>query len=202
VATFNAIAATTEALRRYLRDAPRPAFPQLSVDVFQPSDFQSSPPAGGRISIFLYRVAVNGARRNLGPIPGAPELGMDRNKRYRSPIPLDLYLLLSAWGLSADFQQRLLGWCIRTIEDAPVVPASVLNQFQPDVVFRETETVELLCEPLQLQDLNYIWELVKPNPPLSITYVARMIAIESTLTLPDAELVQTRGFDMGQRVGV
>lgn len=200
MATFNAIAATSEALRRHLRDAPRPsAFQQVAVDVFQPSDFQTAAPAGGRISLFLFRVGVNTSRRHLGPTPGAPELGTDRKVRYRSPIPLDLFFLVSAWGLTPDFQQRLLGWCIRAIEDTPVLPAGVLNQFQPEPVFRDTETVELLCEPLQLQDLNYLWELVKPNPPLSITYVARMIAIESTLRMPEGDLVQTRGFDMGLR---
>jgi hypothetical protein len=200
VATYNAIAATSEAIRRHLNEAAHAAFPQLAVDVYQPSDFSQSPPAGGRLSLFLYRVAVNSTRRHLGPTPGAIELGTDPRTRYRSPIPLDLFFLVSAWGLKPDFQQRLLGWCIRTLEDASVLPASVLNREQPNVVFRETETVELVCEPLVLQDLNYIWELVKPNPPLSISYVARMIAIESTLPMPEGELVQTRVFDLGQRL--
>lgn len=193
MANFNAIAATSEALRRYLKEAPRPDFPQLDVDLYQAADFQKPVPAGGRISLFLFRVAVNTTRRNL-----PPRLGEDRKTRYRAPVPLDLFFLMSAWALNAEFQQRLLGWCVRTLEDAPILPASMLNRLQTKAVFRETETVELVCDPLSLQDLNVIWEVVKPNPPLSISYVARMIAIESEIPLVEGDLVQTRTFDMNQ----
>jgi hypothetical protein len=193
MATYNAIAATSEAIRRYLKDSPRPEFPQLDIEVYQAADFQKSVPAGGRISLFLFRIAVNGNRRNL-----PPRLGEDRKTRYRAPLPLDLYFLVSAWALNADLQQRLLGWCARTLEDAPILPAAVLNRLQTTPVFRDTETVELVCDPLSMQDLNVIWEVVKPNTPLSIAYVARMIAIESEIPLIEGELVQTRAFDMSQ----
>ncbi len=193
MATYNAIAATSEAIRRYLKDAPRPEFPQLDVDLYQAADFQKPVPAGGRISLFLFRIAVNSSRRNL-----PPRLSEDRKTRYRAPLPLDLFFLVSAWALNADLQQRLLGWCARTLEDAPILPASVLNRLQATPVFRHSEMVELVCDPPSMQDLNVIWDVVKPNTPLSIAYVARMIAIESEMPLVEGELVQTRAFGMSQ----
>jgi hypothetical protein len=193
VANFNAIAATSEAIRRYLKEAPRPEFPQLEVDLYQMTDFQKPVPAAGRISLLLYRVAVNTTRRNLGP-----RLGEDGKTRYRAPLPLDLYFLVSAWALNAEFQHRLFGWCVRTLEDAPSMPAAVLNRLQSKAVFRPAETMELVCDPLSLQDLNVLWDVLKPNVPLSISYVARMIPLESEIPIVEGDLVQTRVFDMSQ----
>jgi len=193
VANFNAIAAASEAIRRYLKEAPRPDFPQLDVDLYQMTDFQKAVPAGGRISLLLYRVAANTSRRNL-----PPTLGEDGRTRYRPPVPLDLFFLVSAWALNAEFQQRLLGWCVRTIEDAPIMPASVLNRLQTKAVFRQSETVELVGEALTLQDLNVLWDVLKPNVPLSVTYVARFVTIESEIPLVEGPLVQTRAFDIAQ----
>jgi uncharacterized protein DUF4255 len=193
VANVNAIAAISEAIRRYLKEAPRQDFPQLDVELYQMTDFQKPVPAGGRISLLLYRIAVNTSRRNL-----PPTLGEDGKTRYRPPVPLDLFFLFSAWALNAEFQQRLLGWCVRTIEDAPVMPASVLNRLQTKAVFRGSETVELVGDSLPLQDLNVLWDVLKPNVPLSVSYVARMVTIESEIPLVEGPLVQTRAFDMSQ----
>jgi hypothetical protein len=190
MATYTAIAATSEAIRRYLYEAPRPEFPNLDVKVFQASDFTSAVPAGGRVSIFLYRIGINPSRRNL-----PPKMNEAGTIRMRPAIPIDLFYAVSAWALNADVQQRLLGWAIRTIEDSPIFPASVLNQLQATPVFRTTETVEWVCDAWPLQDLNVLWELLKPNVPLSVGYVARMLALESEPPQLQGPLVQTRDFD-------
>ena len=188
MATYNAIAATSEAIRQYLKEAPREEFPQLDVVLYQPGDFQKSVPTGGLVSLFLYRVGVN--RRNLPPTRSP-----DQSTRFRPPVAVDLFYLVSAWALNADFQQRLLGWAVRTLEDCPILPAAMLNRLQAEEVFRTTEAVEISCEPPSLQDLNFIWELIKPNPPpLSISYVARMVEMESRVPLREGALVQARGF--------
>jgi hypothetical protein len=195
VATYTALAATSEAIRRYLKESPHPEFTGLDVDIYQASDFTKPAPAGGRISIFLYRVGVTAARRNL-----PPKMNEAGTIRMRPAIPLDLFYAISAWAMHADLQQRLLGWAIRTLEDAPVFPASVLNQLQTTPVFRKTETVELVCDPWPIQDLGVLWELLKPNVPLSVGYVARMLAIESEPPQLDERVVQTRDFDIEELV--
>ena len=91
------------------------------------------------ISLYLYRVAVNGARRNMPPVTG-PD-----GRRYRPPIALDLHYLLSAWARSPAKQQRLLGWAIRTFEDVPILPTGLLNNYGPEPeIFQPGENPETM----------------------------------------------------------
>ena len=186
MATYRAIAATSETLRTLLESAcPRDEFPDARFELFQAPDFQQKMDEG--ISLFLYRVAVNTTRRNL-----TPTVRLD-GRRVRPPLPVDLYYLCSAWGRAVSRQHALLGWCMRTLEDANVLPASVLNSPGPfDDTFRPGEGVELVCEPLALSDLNNLWEVLRPNIPVSVSYVVRAVPLESTLPMAEFGPVQTR----------
>ena len=186
MATYRAIAATSETLRTLLESAcPRDEFPDARFELFQAPDFQQKMDEG--ISLFLYRVAVNTTRRNL-----TPTVRLD-GRRVRPPLPVDLYYLCSAWGRAVSRQHALLGWCMRTLEDANVLPASVLNSPGPfDDTFRPGEGVELVCEPLALSDLNNLWEVLRPNIPVSVSYVVRAVPLESTLPIAEFGPVQTR----------
>ena len=64
MATYHAVAAVGEAIRRLLEDAcPRGEFPAAQFALIQAGDLQTAPMKEG-VSLFLYRVAVNGAGRN------------------------------------------------------------------------------------------------------------------------------------------
>jgi hypothetical protein len=191
MATFQAIAATGQAMLGLLADGcPKPEFANSQFELYQLSNFQSPMEEG--ISLYLYRVAVTGARRNL-----PPSLGPD-GRRYRPPVPLDLHYVVSAWARSAVKQQRLLGWTIRMFEDVPILPTGLLNHYGPESeIFKPGETVELLLDTLTLQDWNNLWSPTKSSPPLSVGYVARMIGIESSLPLAEFAEVQTREFTTG-----
>jgi hypothetical protein len=146
------------------------------------------------VSLYLYRVTVS-ANRNL-----PPQLGPD-GVRYRPPIPLDLHFLVTAWAKDAIRQQRLLGFAIRTLEDTPILPSGVLNQHSPEPnVFRPEETVELVFEAVTIQDYGYIWDVAQTKEQPSATYVARMVEIESRVSVDDVGLVQTRAFEYGEAV--
>jgi len=191
VASFQAIAATGQAMLGLLADAvPKPEFANAQFELYQIGNLSN--PMDEGISLYLYRVAVNGARRNMPPVTG-PD-----GRRYRPPIPLDLYYLLSAWARSPVKQQRLLGWAIRMFEDVPILPTGLLNNYGPEPeIFQPGETVEIILESLTLQDLNNLWSATKTTPPLSVGYVARMIGISSMLPLTEAAEVQTREFKSG-----
>jgi hypothetical protein len=148
------------------------------------------------ISLYLYRVAINGARRNLPSTVGL------NGQRYRPALPLDLHYVATAWARTAVKQQRLLGWAMRLLEDVPILPAGLLNHYGPEPeIFKPSETVEVILESLSLQDWNNLWSAAKTNPPtLSVGYVARMIGIESSMTLSEAAAVQTREFATGRLV--
>jgi hypothetical protein len=194
LATYHAIAATGQAILGLLEDAcPKPEFTGVLFRLYQPSDFPTHIDEG--VSLYLYRVTVNSTRRSL-----PPRLGAD-GRSYRGPLPLDLHYLLTVWAKDTVKQQRLLGWCMRALEDTPVLPAGLLNRAGPEPeIFRRTETVELTADPVSLQDMTNILEPLKPHVAVSVTYVARMVLLESTIVVPEGELVQTRVFDYATAV--
>jgi hypothetical protein len=191
MAKSQAIAAIGQAILGLLADAcPKPEFASARFELYQVGDFQSQLDEG--ITLYLYRVAVNGSRRNMAPVV------TPKGKRFRPPIPLDLHYMMSAWAKTAVKQQRLLGWAIRTLADKPIFEASVLNHYGPETdIFKVNETVELILDQLTLQDLNNLWGATKVTPQLSVNYVARMVPIESTLEIDDAPLVQGRDLGAG-----
>lgn len=192
MAKFQAIAATGQAILGLLADScPKPEFAGARFELYQVNNFQSPMEEG--ISLYLFRIAVNSARRNVPSSVGP------NGQRYRPSLPLDLHYMVSAWAKTAVKQQRLLGWAIRMLEDVPILPAGMLNHYGPETdIFKPGETVELILEQLTLQDLNNLWSATKVSPPLSVNYTARMIAIESTVEIVEAAAVQTRVFDAGK----
>jgi uncharacterized protein DUF4255 len=190
--TFQAIAATGQAMLGLLSDAvPRDQFPNAQFELYQMSNFQQPMEEG--ISLFLYRIAANTSRRNLPPTTG-PD-----GRRFRPPIPVDLYYIATAWAPTAERQQRLLGWTIRMFEDVPVLPTGLLNNYGPEPeIFKQGETVELILDSLTLQDLNNFWGVSKSSLQLSVGYIARMLHIQSSMPITEYTEVQTREFGMGK----
>lgn len=194
MATYPAIAATGLAVVGLLKDASAGTeFADLRIDLLQAADFQAGPPIPEGISLYAYRVSVNNTRRNM-----PPGVGPD-GRRYRAPLPLDLYFLLSPWAKTAVRQLRILGWAMRELQNVPILPAGLLNHYGPEHdTFRPSEAVELLCETPTLSDMTDIIEPIKAVQPLSVIYVARMVLIESTIPLEVGEPVQTREFAYGK----
>jgi|KBSSwiStaDraftv2_1062776.scaffolds.fasta_scaffold789641_2 hypothetical protein len=190
--TFQAIAATGQAMLGLLSDAvPRDQFPNAQFELYQMSNFQQPMEEG--ISLFLYRIAANTSRRNLPPTTG-PD-----GRRFRPPIPVDLYYIATAWAPTAVRQQRLLGWAIRMFEDVPVLPTGLLNNYGPEPeIFKQGETVEIILDSLTLQDLNNFWGVSKSSLQLSVGYVARMLHIQSSMAITEYAGVQTREFGIGK----
>jgi hypothetical protein len=190
--TFQAIAATGQAMLGLLSDAvPRDQFPNAQFELYQMSNFQQPMEEG--ISLFLYRIAANTSRRNLPPTTG-PD-----GRRFRPPIPVDLYYVATAWAPTAVRQQRLLGWAIRMFEDVPVLPTGLLNNYGPEPeIFKQGETVEIILDSLTLQDLNNFWGVSKSSLQLSVGYIARMLHIQSSMPITEYAEVQTREFGLGK----
>jgi hypothetical protein len=190
--TFQAIAATGQAMLGLLSDAvPRDQFPNAQFELYQMSNFQQPMEEG--ISLFLYRIAANTTRRNLPPTT-APD-----GRRFRPPIPLDLYYIASVWAPTAVIGQRLLGWTIRMFEDVPILPTGLLNNYAPEPdVFRPDETVEIILDSLTLQDFNNFWGVSKASMQLSVGYIARMLHIQSSMPMTEYAEVQTREFGVGK----
>lgn len=189
MAKAQAIAVVGQAVLGMLADnIPQTEFTNARFELYQTSNFTSPMEEG--ISLFLYRVEINSSLRNL-----PSRTGLDGISR-RPPLPLDLYYLLTVWAKDVVKQQRILGWAMRTLEDAPVLSASRLNNFGPESdVFQPNEKIELIYQSLSLQDLSNLWSAFKVSLPMSVAYIARVVGIDSTISTEETTAVQTRQFD-------
>lgn len=196
MATYHAIAAVGQAIVGLLKDAcPRDEFPNAQFELQSADDVTKAQLTEG-VSIYLYRVMLDGAMRNR-----PPRLGLD-GKRYRRSLPVNLYYLAIPWAKTALKQQVLLGWCMRTLEDVPILPSGLLNRDGFPDTFAIDEAVELFCEPLSLADINSVWDAFKPKIQISAPYVARMVSIDSVVGVAETgPSAQTRAYNFG-KVGV
>ena len=188
MASYRAIEAVSQAIIGLLKAASLPPeFSTIEIKSFRPADFSDDPPNPG-ISLYLYRISVNTIRRTL------PRQVDQNGNRHRQALPIDLHYLLTPWATSAETQQILLGWSMRVLEDTPLLSSQLLNSdvFQPD------ETVEIVSEPLPLQDIINIWDAFKPNFQVSAAYSVRMVPIDSLIVEPEGAPVQTRAFTLGK----
>ncbi len=187
-----AIGATSDAILTLLQRAARddPDWKTVTIKHFQSSDLQAGLSAETplTLSIFLYRVALSAGLRNV-------PLNYVKGRPVRPAIPVDLFYLITAWASDATMQQKLLGWAIRTIEDSSTLPSNLLNDGAWTGVFASNEAVELVWHVLTMQEEYDLWQIAQTNQQPSASYVARTVALESTLTTSVAPPLQIREFE-------
>jgi len=181
VATYQAIGSVAEAVRRLLEQAWPDQLGGLDpqFEVYNGQSF-TEPMATG-ISIFVYQVGVDPVQRTL-PAP-AP----DRKR----PLPLNLWLLLTAWGNTPSAEHMLLGWAMRAIADNSSIPAGFLNAAVADV-FSPEETVELVPAQLSNEEVFQLWQAMPISLQLSAPYLARLVRVQSEVRVPVGEPVHVR----------
>lgn len=192
MATWRAISAVSGAVKTVLESARQSAgLSAVPIELFQPAQL-ASPPSEA-VSLTLYRVTINQNQRS--PPPRVTPSG----RRLRPALPVDLQYLLTAWGRTPERQHELLGWAMRTLEDTPLLPASLLNQGQATPVFRAEEAVDIIAAPVTQQEMVAIWEVAKSQMQLSMTYVARAVNLDSEVELGAPTPVQTRDASVSLR---
>ncbi len=193
MANHRAIAATSTALAGLIRDRyPRAEFGSgLEVSLYQTRDFES--PMHEGFSVYLYRVAVNGAIRNMTLRRSAD------GRRFRPSLPLDLQYMITPWAPDVERQHRMLGWVMRMMDDTGSLSPGHLNHYLPETdTFGPSEGIELICDALSLTDYLTLWDRLRPRLPASATYTLRMVPIDSEVHVGEAPPVQTRQLDVGQ----
>ena len=194
MANYLAIAAVAKTLMRLIEEqCPRDEFTATPLfKLYQTHDFGTNQVTEG-FSLMLWRVTVNSNRNQ------APRRGSDGVLR-RPALPVDLHFLLTPWATEAERQLRLLGWAMRFVEDNGCITANMLNHSltQRDrPAFKPDESVELFCDPPGLADYLGLWDKYRQRWQTSVNYVARMVMIESELTMREAALVQQRDMRYG-----
>lgn len=175
MADFRAIEGISEALVQVLRlNYDSAYFDGHGLQIQAYTSRNHSEPMSAGISVFLYRVTIDGNHRN----PSGRLLPDGR--RYPPLLPLDLHYLVTAWAQDATLQHRILGWAMRTLEDTPILPYGLLENAAPGV-FQPDETVEVIPDKLVNEDLFRIWETLGTDVTyrLSVPYLARSVRVES-----------------------
>jgi hypothetical protein len=194
MANHLAIAAVAKTVLRLVeQQCPRDEFTDTPAFVlYQSHDFGTTIVTEG-FSLMLYRITVNSARNQ------PPRRGPDGVLR-RPALPLDLHFMLTPWAAEAERQLRLLGWAMRFLQDNAVLAANELNHSlsrRERPVFDADETVELACDPPGLADYLGLWDKYKTRWQTPVTYIARLVRIDSELAVGEDALVRTRELRVG-----
>ncbi len=196
MARYEAIRAVGESVLSVMRDACPLADLQLGTDAkfefafFNTLVAESPPPEG--FYFCLWRVGIGGTPRRLPP-------RRDRDGQVFKPsLPLDLYFLLLPVASSADKQALMLGWALRFMNELPALSGETINRYTKGepTVFDATESVELIADPLATADYLALWDRVKTGFQAGMTYVARMVLIDSEQPESQGRLVTEREFGM------
>lgn len=191
MADIHAIQTSCDSVVRLLQESYRSDLiePQLNLqfEVYGTEDFKNHMASG--VSLFLYRVYVNQNQR-------APLVRAADGQTRRPSLPLDLHFFLTVWAAKASLQHAILGWAMRSLEDRPVLPASLLNGVRRNV-FRDDETVEIVAGQLTNEELMRIWDDLPAEYHLSVPYIARVVRIESSLEVSPDSLVRQRQLEYG-----
>jgi hypothetical protein len=183
-----AIAAVTLTLRHTLQQAVLGE--NASVNVTRPgAGGNGTPPAS--VSVFLFRVSPNPARRN----DDVPTRRPDGRLLRRPQAALDLDYLLSFYGEEKAFEpQRLLGRVARALHARPLLTRSVVEAAladaasDPDLsatdlhdsdLAEAVELVRVTPSTISLEELSRLWSIFFQTPyALSVPYQASVVMIE------------------------
>jgi len=136
-----------------------------------PDDFKDFAPHQPSVTAFLYHVGINSELRNGPSRPSG-------NGR-RPQLPLDLHFLLTPWTKDTRDAYRIIGAISLLFYDHAVLS---FGDLLGDDVWAPDDTVELVMESLPVQDLFDIWDPTDIPFKLSLTYLARIIGLDSALS--------------------
>lgn len=152
-----------------------------------PDQFKNlNPPAKPTVTVFLYRVGVNPELRN-GPRRLRPD-----GQRTRPLLPLELAYLITPWAKETRDEYRIAGRILQVLYDrAELGPADLQG-----TAWSADDSVQLVLDPLPLEDQFRLWETADIPYRLSLPYLARVIGLEPGET-EEAPPVLEAAFHLG-----
>jgi hypothetical protein len=206
-----AIAATTATLRDLLQtgmtalDVDDALGSNVLVSVDAPDvALRDSEVAGAdsRLNVFLYNVA-----RNSGYSGNLPAARDARGERTGNPVlGLDLYYLLTAYGVDDYQSEMLLGGAIQVLHDTPALGRDAIRdaldpathpglpaQLQAAGLADQFEYLKVTPVPMPSDEISRLWPAFNSPYRPSAAYVVSVVLIESTRstrsTLPVAQRI-------------
>jgi len=156
-----------------------------TVELYTTKQFKS--PADNRISLFLYRVDIDEARRQV-ELSGAN--GSASRPLRRFALGLELYYLLTVWGKgSASGEHEMLQACMNVFEEFAIVSGDLLDSNQTD--WEPNESLRITLAQLSNEDMLRLWDSLESPYQLSVSYVVRTVRLRPRITLTDVATTRT-----------
>jgi hypothetical protein len=173
LATTDAIAFLGDTIRSLLLDGLSGLSPPPDVVLSTPDEFKTFAPNKPTVTVFLYHVAVCGDLRNT------PRNSNFNGGRRRPPLPLELRFMITPWTKTARDAYRIVGVIVQLLYDHAVLK---FNDLQGSGVWAPDDTVEFVLESLPVGEAYDIWDPTDIPYKLSLSYLARLIGIDSAVT--------------------
>lgn len=190
-----AIAAVTATLRSLIDSINVHIEPSLGhADITtKPPDKARDNEAGNQLNLFLYQVLPNAAWRNMD-IPQKMRSG----ETSMSPLALNLYYMLTAYGTSNDdlLSHRLLGHAMNVLYDHAILSSSDIDGvLAPDdsELQNQVERVRITLQPLTVEEIFRLWSGFQTQYRVSVAYEVGVVLIDSTLPTKTPLPILTRG---------
>lgn len=144
-----------------------PARDGFAVELFRSAQY-SGPPTN-TISLLLYRVDVDEARR-FGDSQAVPPSRL--GSRW---LGLELSYLLTVWGQSsASGEQRMLQHCMEILQEFAIVRGSWLS---PSFSWEPDDALRISLAPMNHEDMMRLWDGFDLPYQLSVPYLVRTVRL-------------------------
>jgi hypothetical protein len=155
------------------------------------------------ITLFLYSIVDNPQMRN------AAERRFPDGTRARQPLPLELCYMITAWGVrnadtpdadqqAAEEEHRMLGLVMEALYDgAELGRADLIDDGALGPVWMPIDSMQIVLDSLPIEDQYRIWDSGESPYRLSITYRARVMALDPLDRFTDGRVTQSN-FVAGQ----
>ena len=121
----------------------------------------------GKLSLFLYQVTENAYIKNQ-------EMQMvNSTKLEYPPLSLSLFYLVTPHTENREKDHRILGKVMQIFYDNSILRGSVLQGSLAG------EELRLILNPLSMEELNKIWNVMSKSYKLSVCYEVTPVRIES-----------------------
>jgi hypothetical protein len=154
--------------------------------------------AGGneivQLNLFLYNIAPNPGWRNTG----LPSRNNEGQRLTNPPLAIDLYYLLSAYGIEDFDSEILLGYAMQTLHEMPVltrdairkalepvspVDGSHLPEGMKDLsasdLAEQVEMIKITPHSISTEEISKLWSAFQANYRPSVAYNVSVVLIES-----------------------
>jgi len=191
----------SETIRFLLEKRIKEKFTDITVSLDSPKKIEeNSKTDKNLISVYLYRVSENEAMKNN------PALILNKDKSKPAPLALDLYFMITPYGIDENNKLAFLGRTMQILYDNSVLKGTILKDASiikltgstPDSniiddtnnLVGSTKELRITYNPLTQETITQIWQALEVPMRLAVFYLVTPVEIESTLEIEGKRIIE------------